>query len=239
MRINVHAGHNMDGRIGCGAIGFVQESTEARKVTGLVIDKLHKLGHESFNCTVDTAPTVRANLEQIVQKCNSNKVDLDVSIHFNVCVNDRVGDGKTTGVEAYVYNDTSFARPYALRIVNAISELGFTNRGVKRNPNLYILKNTNSPAVLIECCFIDDKDDIELYDSEKIADAIVYGITGQRSVSPIIPVVEETIKDEETNIGNPKAIYRVQIGAYSVKENADRMKEKLKADGYDAIIVKA
>ena len=31
--------------------------------------------------------------------------------------------------------------------------------------------------------------------------------------------------------------YRVQVGAYSKKENAEAMVKKLKADGYDAIIV--
>ena len=32
MKINVHAGHNPDGKIDCGAVGLIKESTEARKV---------------------------------------------------------------------------------------------------------------------------------------------------------------------------------------------------------------
>ena len=32
MKINVHAGHNPDGKIACGAVGLIRESTEARKV---------------------------------------------------------------------------------------------------------------------------------------------------------------------------------------------------------------
>jgi cell division septation protein DedD len=32
-------------------------------------------------------------------------------------------------------------------------------------------------------------------------------------------------------------IYRVQVGAYSVKANADAVAAKLKAAGYDALIV--
>lgn len=35
----------------------------------------------------------------------------------------------------------------------------------------------------------------------------------------------------------PKRIYRVQVGAFSVKANADAMAKKLKAAGYDTIIV--
>lgn len=237
MRINVHAGHNRDGRVGCGAIGFLKESTEARVVNDLVVKRLRALGHEVFDCTVDDAISVTENLRQIVAKCNSNTVDLDISIHFNVAVNDQKGDGKTTGVEAYVYNPEGAAVPYARSIVNAISELGFTNRGVKYNSNLYVLKNTNSPAVLIECCFIDDKDDVELYNSNDMANAIVYGITGIKA-AVLEEVSEDVPSKEETTVGNPKSLYRVQVGAYSVKENAERMKEKLKTDGYDAIIVK-
>lgn len=32
MIINVHAGHNPDGKVACGAIGIIRESTEARNV---------------------------------------------------------------------------------------------------------------------------------------------------------------------------------------------------------------
>jgi N-acetylmuramoyl-L-alanine amidase len=35
--------------------------------------------------------------------------------------------------------------------------------------------------MLVECCFVDDKDDVQLYDCQKMAEAIVYGITGQRA----------------------------------------------------------
>ena len=38
MVINVHAGHNPDGKVACGAIGIIRESTEARNVKNEVID---------------------------------------------------------------------------------------------------------------------------------------------------------------------------------------------------------
>jgi N-acetylmuramoyl-L-alanine amidase len=37
MIINVHAGHNPDGKVACGAIGIIRESTEARRVKDAVI----------------------------------------------------------------------------------------------------------------------------------------------------------------------------------------------------------
>jgi len=37
----------------------------------------------------------------------------------------------------------------------------------------------------------------------------------------------------------PKVLYRVQVGSYSIKSNAESMMQKLKKAGYDAIIVEA
>lgn len=44
MKFNVHAGHNPDGKIACGACGLIKESTEARKVKNEVIRLLRKMG---------------------------------------------------------------------------------------------------------------------------------------------------------------------------------------------------
>ena len=34
--------------------------------------------------------------------------------------------------------------------------------------------------MLIECCFVDDKDDVEIYNYKTMAEAIVQGITGEK-----------------------------------------------------------
>ena len=160
MRINVHAGHNPAGMTACGAVGLINESTENRKVKNEVI-RLLKM----------------RNLRKIVEKCNAHEVDLDISIHFNSAANDSNGDGKTTGTEVYVYSAASSAAPFAARVCREIESLGFKNRGVKYNRGLYVLKNTKAPAMLIECCFVDDRDDVKLYSYEKMAAAIVRAIT--------------------------------------------------------------
>ena len=45
MKFNVHAGHNPDGKIACGACGLIKESTEARKVKKEVVKLLRAKGH--------------------------------------------------------------------------------------------------------------------------------------------------------------------------------------------------
>lgn len=179
MKINVHAGHNPDGKIACGAVGLIKESTEARKVKDLVVKYLKQLGHTVYDCTISNGTSQNDVLKKIVTKCNVHKVDLDVSIHFNSGAKDKKGNKKTTGTEVYIYSLSNKAKTYAQRTVNVIASLGFKNRGVKRSLTLYFLRKTKSPAMLIECCFVDDKDDTNLYNADKMARAIVKGITGK------------------------------------------------------------
>lgn len=178
MKINVHAGHNPDGKVACGACGIIKESTEARRVKNQVIKMLREKGHTVYDCTCTNGKSQSDVLQKIVTKCNKHKVDLDVSIHLNSGAADKKGNGKTTGTEVLIYRENSKAKPYAERTAKAIAELGFKNRGVKIRDNLYFLHRTNSPAMLIECCFVDDKDDVKLYNYREMAAAIVDGILG-------------------------------------------------------------
>lgn len=213
MIINVHAGHNPDGKAACGAIGLIKESTEARKVKDLVIKKLQSLGHTVYDCTEDNGKSQSDVLQQIVKKCNAHNADLDVSIHFNA--------GGGSGTELLVYSSNSKSVAYANNILNSICALGFKNRGVKTRSDLYVLKNTKAPALLIECCFVDSNTDVKLYNPELMAQAIVKGITGQT-------VTNET----ESNV-----LYRVQCGAYKNKANAEAKANELRKAGFEVVIV--
>lgn len=208
MVINVHAGHNADGRTACGAIGLIKESTEARRVKDEVIRQLKALGHIVYDCTVDNARNVSANLREIVAKCNAHTVDLDVSIHFNAGAYDKRGNGKSCGTEVLIYNSNSKAKKYAEATCREISKLGFTNRGVKLRKNLYVLHHTNAPAMLIECCFVDDADDVRLYHTAQMASAIVKGITGMSHPGNV-----STNRDTEIQPLPEQGSYRVKVTA--------------------------
>lgn len=177
-KFNVHAGHCPDGKGAAGAVGLLKESTEARKVKDKVISLLRKKGHTVYDCTCDEKTTQDGCLKKIVTMCNTKKVKRDVSIHLNAGRNDKKGDKKTGGVEVYVYSKDSEAKKDAEQVCKYISEaLGITNRGVKVNSNLYVLRKTRNPAMLIECCFVDDKDDAKKWDADECAKAIVKALT--------------------------------------------------------------
>lgn len=172
---NVHAGHCPQGQGASGAVGILQESVEDRAVKNEVIRLLRAEGHTVYDCTCDENTTKQGCLNKIVAKCNQHSVDLDISIHLNSGRNDYGGDGSTGGVEVWNYDTKT--QKISDRICEAIAtELGIHNRGTKYDKDLFVLANTKSKALLVECCFVDDADDAKAWDAKRCAKAIVRGI---------------------------------------------------------------
>lgn len=184
MKFNVHAGHCPDGGTGSGAASLIKESTHARAVKDALIAKLKAAGHTAYDCTCDSNVSASSCLTKIVAMCNAHDVDLDVSIHLNAGASDTKGNGSTTGVEVLVYSTSSAAAAYATKICNQIAaDMDYKNRGVKVRTDLYVLRKTSSPALLVECCFVDDADDVAKWDADKCADAIFTALTGSVSTT--------------------------------------------------------
>ena len=176
---NVHAGHCPQGQGASGAVGILQESVEDRIVKNEVIRLLRAEGNTVYDCTCDENTTASGCLSKVVAKCNQHSVDLDVSIHLNSGRKDGTGDGKTGGVETYNYDTVT--KEISDRICESIAaELGIHNRGTKYSKSLYVLANTKSRALLIECCFVDDADDAKVWDAKRCAKAIVEGILNKK-----------------------------------------------------------
>lgn len=176
---NVHAGHCPQGHGASGAVSILQESVEDRIVKNEVIRLLRAEGHTVYDCTCDENTTKQGCLNKIVAKCNQHSVDLDISIHLNSGRNDYGGDGSTGGVEVWNY-DTG-TQEISNRICEAIAtELGIHNRGTKYDKDLFVLANTKSKALLVECCFVDDKDDAKAWDVKRCAEAIAEGILNKK-----------------------------------------------------------
>lgn len=103
-------------------------------------------------------------------------------VHFNACVNDTKGNGVTTGTEIFV---TTAEKTVGVenRVLKAIAAFGLKNRGVKRK-NYTVIARAKAAGVssaLLETCFIDDKDDMQIYANKKaqIAEAIAIAIAEQ------------------------------------------------------------
>lgn len=155
-----------------------QEATLTREL----VSALSPILKQYANVTVfDTNKNMYKYLQS--NKFNFKNYDYVFEVHFDACVNDELGDGKTTGTGILVHTSEKATSVEKL-IVDNISKIGFTKRGVKTRSDLQNMKICKSQGVsyaLIETCFIDDVDDMKLYTARKsdvakaIADGIVKG----------------------------------------------------------------
>lgn len=179
MIYNIHGGHNPAGKIACGATGLLDESREDRLISSEIQRILQTHGNTVYNCTVDNGTSQNDVLKKIVAKCNAHSVDYDISIHLNSGRDDYAGDGSTGGFEVWCTDTGNGKGILAERIRENMKSLGFTDRGTKTTSGLYFLNHTKAPAILLEICFVDDKDDYNLYTKlgyKKISQAIAFAI---------------------------------------------------------------
>ena len=165
--------------------------------------------------------------------------DFVLEVHFNAWKADS-GDGKNKGVEIFAKSGSEIEG----NIVKNIAALGFTNRGVKSNSFAVIntARSKGTRAALLEVCFIDDADDMKLYFAKKndIINAIVkgFGFSVSGSTSGANSKGETTpAKPETPSTSAPAVLYRVQLGAFSVKKNATAKCDSVKAAGFDAFVI--
>ena len=149
--------------------------------------------------------------------------DSITEIHFNAF------NTQAYGCEVLVHADFE---PDALdKKLLAVLEQHFASRGIKKRSDLYnmnVCKEKGFNYRLVEVCFIDNANDMKIYQANKkaIAMGLVEAITGK---------VQTPAEPETAATGS---LYRVQVGAYKTKGNADKMKEKLKTAGFEAVVVK-
>lgn len=186
--MNSHAGHGNQDSKSPGASDIIKESIENRKVNSEILRLAKEEKIKAFDTTVDYPTSKSDCLNKIVANCNKNKVDLDISIHFNSF------DSKANGVEIWLYDSTSKAKPYAERVLKEISKLGLTNRGIKYSKNLAVLK-TKNPNMLIECCFVDSIKDTKIYNYKTMAKAIIEGILDKKLEKYEVPYVARVTCD--------------------------------------------
>ena len=196
-----------------------------------IADKVEKLlanytGYELIR-TDDTTGKKEISLTARTNAANNFKADFYLSIHHNAGIN----GGSGGGIVAYIYTKASAASAeWQKELYNSIvAKTGL--KGNRSNPlpkaNLHEVRETKMPAVLLELGFMDSKTDVPVILTEDYAN---------KCAEAIVEVLVKRGKLEKKPV-EPGKIYRVQVGAYSKKENADAMVTKLKKDGYEAVIV--
>lgn len=159
-------------------------------------------------------------VKEEVKEANASGASIAVSFHANA--------GKGDGSESLYYGTSKNGKRLAELCEKHTQQIGQNSRGEKARNDLYFLKHTTMPAVICECAFVDNDKDNDIIDTveeqKKFGQAYAKAILEYFGIDYKEPVKEST------------KLYRVQVGAYSVKSNADAMLQKLKAAGFDGFI---
>jgi N-acetylmuramoyl-L-alanine amidase len=169
-------------------------------------------------------------LTEEIKECNAFSPDLALDIHNNA--------GKGDGAEAFYHYGGGLSKTLAVNVLDEIVKIGQNSRGAKIKKGsdgrdyFGFIRETVAPAVIVECAFVDNATDIQIIDTDAKCKAM--GIAIAKGILNTLGITWVAPKPVEQPSGK---LYRVQVGAYGVKANAENMQKKLKASGFDAIIV--
>ncbi len=160
---------------------------------------------------------------QEVKEANASGANIAVSFHTNA--------GGGDGSESYYYPTDNNGKRLAQLCEKYTQAIGQNSRGVKNGKHLYFINSTKMTAVLCECAFIDN--DTDMIDT--VAEQKAFGVAYAKAILEYLGIA----------YSDPVAVssgelYRVQVGAYRQKENAEAMLKKVKEAGFsDAFITTA
>lgn len=204
------------------AYGGTNEMVQCRKIADACEVALKRCGFEVINNKND-------EMEDRVAESNAWGADLHVCIHTNAC------NGVVTGTRIFSYDTTGTGYKAAKAVFDVLApKTPGTSESISPYPALYEVRNTTAYCVYVEA---------EFHDVPKMAKWIIENVVliGEAIAEGICNYYGVAYKPAQATepAEKPKSIYRVQVGAFSVKRNAERLRDELKGRGYDAFIVEA
>lgn len=195
------------------ASGNTNEMVQCQRIANACETALKRCGFEVINNKTDT-------MEERVAESNAWDADLHVCIHTNA------HNGVTTGTRIFASSMTSEGCKASKAVFDVLApKTPGTSESVSAYPGLYEIRMTTAPCVYVEADF-HDVPKIAKWIIENvvlIGEAIAEGICNYYGVKYVAP--------------SAKKLYRVQVGAFSVYDNAVAMEKKLESEGYEAFIV--
>ena len=197
--------------------GAIANGLTEKTMNWITMKACSKVLQENGQTVIEDAENTKVSDE--VTLINSTKADITINIHYNA--------GGGDGFEGYYYTSNAKAKQLLECIEIEVKAFGQNSRGLKSGNHLAVIKNTIPLSVLVEGAFIDSNDRFivdTIEEQEKLGQAYAKGILKYLGVTP----KENTSTDK---------LYRVQVGAFSLKANAEKLANELKEKGYNTYIV--
>ena len=202
------------------ATGNTNEKVQCHKIAKACVAFLKEHGFDVM-CTYDD------DMYKRVRESNAFNADIHLAIHTNATAKHNV----TGGTQILLYNTSGERYKAGKAVFDRLSPItvGKSAEKIYAKPEFYEIKTAEGITIYCECEFHDTKEgsDFIIKNTTAIGEAIAKGICDYYGVKIKTPVVKT-----ESN-----KLYKVQVGAFSDKNNAMKLQKELKAKGYDSIIV--
>lgn len=233
VKIAIDAGHGLNTAGKRCLKSLDKNQTREWTLNSRIATKLQEL-LKDYDCstlrTDDTTGKTDVGLQSRCDKANNWDADIFISIHHNAGL-----DGRNGGGTQVYYHGDSKRQQSAKRLYDAIvAETKLIgNRSSKVIDNAFhVVKYNKAPAYLIENGFMDSPQDVPVILSEGHADRTAKGI-----LNFLVAELKLQRKNASATQSVSSTIYRVQCGAYTIKANAEALQKKLRAAGFEAVIV--
>jgi N-acetylmuramoyl-L-alanine amidase len=213
--------------------GAVANGLREKDLTLTIVKHIGRMLSEYENAEVHYTRTDDRylSLEERAAIANKLKADLLISVHINA--------GGGTGFESYIYNGNVSSATIAYQnVIHAeiMKTIGRVKDRGKKRANYAVLRETKMPAILTENLFIDNANDAVKLKSDQFLQQIAYGhVIGLEKAFGLKKKAKQQVQSQPK--ASDKKLYRVQVGAFSDRKNAERLAEELKKKGYPSIIV--
>ena len=170
----------------------------------------------------------------MAQRCAESdawRADIHNCVHTNAC------NKQVMGTRLFCYAIPGKGYDACKAVFAELAPLSpGTSENIQVNP-IYEVRVPDAPSVYCECEFHDTAEGakwIVEYTTD-IGEAIAKGLCKYLGVKFVPARTQKPAEDTKADTGD--VLYRVQVGAFAVRANADRMLEKLKAAGFAGFVV--
>lgn len=210
------------------AVGNTNEAVQCRRIATAAVTALERCGFEARTNTTWNGDDA---MEKRVSESNAWGADLHVPIHTNAF------NGKVTGTRMFAYDTKGEGYKACKAIMAALSPITPGESDNITEHHWYEVDAASAPTAYLEVGFHDSKEEAQwiIDHTVDIAEAICKGVCNYFGVKYVAPATSQSTKPSDSTSGGK--LYRVQVGAFTVKANAEALLKKLKAAGFaDAYI---
>lgn len=193
------------------AVGDTNEAVQCRRIAEALAAALIRCGFAAMTNTQD-------DMYGRVRQSNEWGADLHLCVHTNA------HDGTVKGTRLFCYEPGGEGYRACRAVMDALSPITPGESDSITIWHFYEVRCANAPTVYLEVAFHDNPEEAAwiIGNTEAVAEAVCRGICSHYGAA-YVPADEN--------------LYRVQVGAFRMRENARKVLEELKAAGYaDAFI---